>query len=339
MMMKKIFQLTAILFSFLCVAQFGYAQEEQTESLRERLARRQQEQQPQGATVPRLSVRAEKMNETQTKDLSNATWVREVYRVLDLGKGTNAALYYPVEPIGDRMNLFTMIFKLMAQGDLVAYNFLDGREVFNDENKVNFKDVLERLNIPYQQNGNTFIFNEMDIPSNEVLAYYVKEAWYFDQSNSVLDTKTIAICPVLLRQDDFDVISGKYPQFWIPYENLRPYAARMPIMTSDLNNAITKTVDDYFRMRLFEGEIYKTTNMENKILAEKYKTEEELKQAREKIEGELTSFEKSLWVVNDSINPQNTNTKKSNNNKPKTPKASKPKNTSSSPTYSARDRR
>lgn len=343
--MKKIFQISAILFGCLCLAQLSYGQE----SLRDRLAKKQAQQQggsQQSVTVPQLTVRAQKMNESQGQDLSNATWVREVYRFLDLTKGKNAALQYPVQPINNKMNLYTLIFKLMGDGNLIAYDFNNGQDVFTDDKIVNFKDVLERLEIPYQQNGVTFSYDEFSIPSNEVLGYYIKEAWYFDQSNSVVGVKTVAICPILFREEfmdgvelSSDVPAMRQPQFWVPYENIRPYAARMPIITSDLNNVQNKTVDDYFRMRLYDGEIYKTTNMENKILAEKYKTPEELKAAQEQIEKELVGFEKNLWVANDSINTNTTANNKTSNKKQKAPKASKPKNSGGSASFSARDRR
>lgn len=345
--MKNIYQIAALLICTLCFASFTYAQD-QPESLRDRLAKKQQQQQgttqDNGPKVPQLSVRAEMMNDTQTQDLSNATWIREVYRFLDLTKGKNAALFYPVQPVGNQMNFYTMIFKLMGDGNLVAYDWNNGKDLFVDKLQVNFGDVLERLEIPYQKNGNTYSYDEFSIPSNEALGYYIKEAWYFDQSNSVLGVKTVAICPVLFRQEYVDGIDLgadqglREPQFWIPYENIRPYAARMPIMASDKNNVMNKTIDDYFRMRLYEGEIYMTTNMENKILSQKYTTPEALKEAQEKIEGELKEFDKELWVLNDSINNLPVNNK-SKNNKTKVPKMSKPKNSSSGATYSARDRR
>jgi gliding motility associated protien GldN len=345
--MKKIYQIAALLICSLCFASLAYAQD-QPESLRDRLAKKQQQQQgtaqDNGPKVPQLSVRAEMMNDTQTQDLSNATWIREVYRFLDLTKGKNAALFYPVQPVGNQMNFYTMIFKLMGDGNLVAYDWNNGKDLFVDKLRVNFGDVLERLEIPYQKNGNAYSYDEFSIPSNEALGYYIKEAWYFDQSNSVLGVKTVAICPVLFRQEYVDGIDLgtdqglREPQFWIPYENIRPYAARMPIMASDKNNVMNKTIDDYFRMRLYEGEIYMTTNMENKVLSQKYTTPEALKEAQEKIEGELKEFDKELWVLNDSINNLPVNNK-SKNTKTKAPKMSKPKNSSSGATYSARDRR
>lgn len=339
--MKQIIKLTAVFATILCLGNVAQAQE-QTGSLRDRIANRQNQQQSsQGVNVPQLSVRAEMANQSQAQDLSHATWIREVYREIDLKEGRNGALLYPVQPTGSRMNLYTMIFKLMGEGKLVGYNFNRG-ENFDENTEENFKDVLERLEIPFKQNGNIFSYDEFSIPSNEVLKYYVKEAWYFDQSNSVLDVKVVAICPVLMREeflDDFS-IGGQampQPQFWIPYEQIRPYAARMPVMVSDKNNVMNKTIDDFFRLRLYDGDIYKTTNMENKFLTEIYKTPEELEEGRKQIEKELRQFDEQLWVINDSTKLQTDGKQKDKKVKPSKTKA--PKASSSSSAFSARDRR
>lgn len=339
--MKRFYQITIILLlSVFCLSSL-----QAQESLRERLAKRQQQEQ--GTTtesslkVPELSVRAEMMNDNQTQDLSNATWVREIYRFLDLTKGKNAALYYPEQPEKGKMNLFTMIFKLVEINKLPIYRWNNGNELFTDRMKENFGDILTKLEIPYQKNGENYVYDEFSIPNNEALGYYIKEAWYFDQSNSVLGVKTVAVCPVVIREEylsDESSMStaGRTPLFWIPYEFIRPYAARMPIMTSDKNNVMTKTIDDYFKLRLYEGEIYKTTNMENKLMVEKYKDPEAMKQAQKKIEGELDQFEKNLWVANDSITDNQSKAKSKNT---KASKVSKPKGGSSGTAYSARDRR
>lgn len=299
--MKHLF-LTIILIAG--VFQFVEAQDASDDglSLRERIARRQDataRQQQKG--LPQLSVRAENMNQSQTQDISNVPWMREIYRFLDLNEDKNASLYYPEFPIGDRMNLFTMMFKLLQSGEVEAYEYLTtGQELFVDQYKLKFKNLLDSYSIMYTEQNGVFTVEDMDIPSNEVLGYFVKEAWYFDQSNSVVDVKILALCPVIMRQDDFDAESTRYPLFWMPYENIRPYAARMPVMTSNLNNASTQTVDDYFRKRSFEGDIYKTTNMRNRTLAQMFPTDSLMKKEQNRIEDELKLFKKNLWIMSET---------------------------------------
>lgn len=302
-MRRLILSVTIILSGLFCMQAFAQ------ESVRDRIARKQA-QENKKQSLPELTIRAQNMNASQTQDISNAPWMREIYRFLDLDKDKNAPLYYPVSPIGDRMNLFTMMFKLLANGEVTAYEYLiDGRELFTEEYALNFKDLLDRFSIMYTEENGKYTVDDSDIPGNEVLGYYVKEAWYFDKSNSVVDIKTLAVCPVVFRQDDFGVETTRYPLFWMPYEEIRPYALRMPIMTSNLNNASNQTVDDFFRKHKFEGEIYKTTNMKNISLAQAFPNDSLRKKEEKRIEAQLKEFKDRLWAVNDSVSAEEENKK------------------------------
>ena len=50
----------------------------------------------------------------------DVAWRRDVYRTLDLTKDANAPVYYPVEPMGRQVNLFTYVFRLMLSGRIDA---------------------------------------------------------------------------------------------------------------------------------------------------------------------------------------------------------------------------
>ena len=251
---------------------------------------------------PALSVRAQTQYTGQINMPQEVTWKREIYRTLDLKQEKNSALYYPVEPIGDKMNLFTLIFKLIADGKIPAYEYhLDGTEALTADNKVKFKDVLDRFHILYQikkdgqPRDTLYSIDNSDIPSNEVLSYFIKEVWYFDQHSSTYNSKVVAICPVLHRSGDFSMDVTKYPMFWLDYTDLSPYLVRMNVMTSNLNNASNISLDDYFATRQFKGDIYKTTNMLNQTLAQYCTTDSAMVKEQKKIEGQLKAFEEHLW--------------------------------------------
>ena len=254
--------------------------------------------------IPELTVRAQDMNERMTQQVGNARWMRILYRQIDLTKEQNAPLYYPVQPMNGQMNLFTTIFHLVSEGKLAAYEYLDGYEDFSDSRRIVLKDMLDRFHIFYEEEqgkageGQIFSVNESDVPSADVRSYYVKEAWYFDQNNSVFDVKTLAICPILTSNGDIGETT--MAMFWIPYENLRPYINTSYIMTSNNNNAMTFTLDDYFRRRMFEGEIIKTQNLMNQPLQAYCPTPDSLKREQDRIEGQLVAFEKSLWLQPDT---------------------------------------
>ncbi|MDR3127276.1 MAG: gliding motility protein GldN [Tannerellaceae bacterium] len=256
---------------------------------------------------PLLSVRAKELNERMTQEIGNAGWIRTIYREIDLSKDANAPLYYPIRPLNGSKNLFTIIFQLLSEGRIEAFKYEDGYEAFDETHRINFKeDVLDRAYIFYEEvppkrpgDAPSFLINENDIPSADVLRYYIKEAWYFDRNNSLFDVKTLALCPILTTAGDFSD-SRTTPLFWLPYENLRPYITDAFLMTSNLNNAKLYTMDDYFRRRMFQGDIIKTENLMNKTLQEYFPQEDSLALARDSIEKQLVSFGKSLWVQPDT---------------------------------------
>ena len=55
-------------------------------------------------------------------------------------------------------------------------------------------------------------------------------------------------------------------------------------MTSNLNNAATMSVDDYFTMNMYHGKIYKTTNMLGKTLAQYCSNDSALSAEQKKID-------------------------------------------------------
>lgn len=256
------------------------------------------------SSIPELTVRAQDMNERMTQEVGNARWMRVLYRQIDLTKEKNTPLYYPVTPMNGQMNLFSTIFTLISEGKIEAYQYEDGYEDFSEGNRIDLKKVLDSFGIYYEEiagkgsEGSELVINENDIPSESVRAYYIKEAWYFDQNNSVFDIKTLAICPIMTTAGDVGELT--MPMFWIPYESIRPYVNTSYIMTSNINNAMTFTIDDYFRRRMFEGDIIKTQNLMNQPLQAYCPTPDSLKREQENIEGQLVAFEKALWFQPDT---------------------------------------
>ena len=90
-------------------------------------AKRKAEQKAAATTSGAISTRAQISFPVQTRMAEDVVWRRDIYRELDLHDDANASLYYPVEPMGNQVNLFTYIFKLMMTGNIKAYEYrLDG---------------------------------------------------------------------------------------------------------------------------------------------------------------------------------------------------------------------
>lgn len=283
--MKKII----LLLMLVGLAQGAFAQPE---------ARRQAQRKAQNkSNANDMTTRAQIMFPTAASMDEDVVWRRDIYRELDLNEDANAPLYYPVEPLGSQVNLFTYIFKLMMQGRIKAYQYkLDGNESFNADDVVKPKTFLDNYHIYYEKDaqGRTHLDNS-DIPSKEVKSYYIKETTYYDQHTATFHTKVLALCPIMTRDDDFGDGGNKYPLFWVKYDDLAPFLSKQQIMTSNLNNAATMSIDDYFLRNQYKGKIYKTNNMLGKTLAQYCSSDSAMSKEQKKIEAELAAFEKNLW--------------------------------------------
>ncbi|MBR6640293.1 MAG: gliding motility protein GldN [Muribaculaceae bacterium] len=239
--------------------------------------------------------------ETPMSD-ADLSWMRVIYRQLDLTNDKNAPLYYPEEPTADQESMFRIIMRLLANNQVAAYEYLDGREVFTDQYRIKVKDMLERFHILYTEaKGSTeknpkFTIEESDVPANEVLSYYLLERWVFDSRSNRMKTTVEAICPVLHRAGDFGGEPIKYPMFWIKFDVLRPYLTQQYIFVDDDNNLPKYTYDDFFQLAMYEGDIYKTRNLKNKSMMQLYPDPDDLKRAQDSIQNRLEKFEDKLWV-------------------------------------------
>ncbi len=237
----------------------------------------------------------------------DVVWRRDVYRQLDLMSDKNAPLYYPVEPSAGQMNLFTYLFDLLLTGKITAYEYrLDGNESFTQRDKVDVKELMNRYHIYYEEQNGRPRVNASDIPSAEVSRFYIKESSSFDQKTSTFHTKVVALCPVLMRGDDFGGEITPYPLFWLKYDDISTYLTHHTMMASNYNNVTNMTAADYFSMNLYDGKIYKTNNLQGKVLANYCKTDSAMADEQKRIEKQLSDFEKHIWGHEDSVKADST---------------------------------
>ena len=126
--------------------------------------------------------------------------------------------------------------------------------------------------------------------------YYLKESAYYDQANASFRVKVLALCPVMMRDDDWGGEATQYPLFWVKYADLEPYLTRQTMMASSLNNAATMSMDDYFTLNMYRGNIYKTNNAQGKTLIQLCDGDTtKLSAEQKRIEKELEAFRKNLF--------------------------------------------
>ena len=318
-----------------------------------------------------ITDRMQSFYEVKEKSDADLEWMRVIYRSLEMKEDANTCLFYPEEPNQDGQSLFFIIMRLLIDGKINAYEYLDGREMFTDQYKVKVKDILDRYGIIYTNaKGSTeknprYAVEDSDIPGVEVLNYYIIERYEFDRVSTTVKRRVEAICPVLHRASEWGGEAVRYPMFWVKLSDIRPNLAQQYVFTDDSNNLPRYNYDDYFLRNMYKGEIYKTKNLRNKTLMQLYPDPDDLKHAQDSIEARLNSFDSNLWVPSreelqaraeaaaaadttevaiksrDSKKKESPSVKRSTKRSQKTTKAKQPKTTKvkSSATRSVRNRK
>ncbi len=293
----KLFRKVFLLATVAACAVAGVAQVENAGGVRKRSERDKK-------STPREGEVSQRMQDFYTaKEPHDAdiSYMREIYRQLDLNVPENTPLYYPEDVVDGQKNLFRLILGLVVDGKIPAYEYLDGREAFTDQYKVKVAEMLDRFGIYYTHGkGGTernpkFVIEEADVPTGQVLTYYIIEKWEFDRRSNRMKTRVEAICPVLNRMGDFGG-EAKYPMFWVKYDQLRPYLAQQYVFLTDDNNLPQYSLDDYFNLGMYKGDIYKTRNLRNLSMVQMYPDPDDLARAQDSIDRRLREYGKDLWV-------------------------------------------
>lgn len=254
------------------------------------------------------SVRQQVFDQYQKESQEATPWQHVVYREIDMTKEQNASLYFPTEPQDGLTNMFNVLVKALANGELTAYEYLDGRELFTEKYKLNVKSLFDKHEIFYQEeaakgrNGvTTYLVEDIDIPSAEVLSYYVKERWEFDQKHSRYTPRIICVCPVLHRAGDMGDQKQRYPLFWVNFEDIRPLLRQHLVVSSGMNTAARYTMEEFFTLYQYDGTIYKDQNLRGLTLQQQYPDPDSLKLRQQELDKQLRGFGDSIWVSNEPV--------------------------------------
>ena len=279
----------------------------------------------QSSSLPGLDMSKNKIMASPSVSADDITWQRDVFRMLDLNDSKNAPLYFPPQPDGERQNLFSLLFENVALGKLKVYDYLDGKEVFTEDYQVKFNELLDRFWIPYEKEPDPkspqdtlYKVETVDIPSNEVTLYYIKESYYLDQRTSSVKRKVLCFCPVLVREDETGE-TRRYPLFWVPFDQARQLLSTHSLSTSNYNAASRMTIYDYFMRHQYKGDIYKVYNLQNQNIMNYCTTPEEIAAEQARLEKELDMMLNGLWEEShkEAIERENAAKEEENQKKPK----------------------
>lgn len=244
---------------------------------------------------------AQRLQTAETSD-ADKMWMRVIYRDIQLDNPKNTPLYFPEELVDGQENLFRIIMRLLADNQIPAYEYLDGKEIFTDQYRIKVADMLNRFYILYtpakgsSEKNPKFTIDESDVPANEVLSYFLLERYEFDSRTNKTRRIVEAICPVLHRSGDFGGEAVRYPMFWVKMDDIRPYIAQQYIFIDDDNNLPKYTYADYFARNMYDGDIYKTRNLANKSMMQLFPDPDDRQRAQDSIQNRLDNFGGNLWV-------------------------------------------
>jgi gliding motility associated protien GldN len=218
---------------------------------------------------------------------------KRVWRVIDLKEKMNLPLRYPIGRIKDRKSFINVIMDAVVEGSLTAYKPNDDEFTF-PMTKAEVDGIGGAgVDTPYNLVPQVIT---KEFSREKVIAYRLKEDWFFDKQRSVMDVRIIGIAPLMYDEDDQGNIregAQKKPLFWIYYPEARKIFANAEVFNR-LNDAERRSFEDIFTKRVFSSYITKESNVYDRRI-EDYKTGLDALLEAQKVKEDLINFEHDLW--------------------------------------------
>lgn len=239
---------------------------------------------------------------------------RTTWEMIDLDERINFPLYFPVDTasIGkDRRSLFQVLLNGIKSGkitEVYADEYFNTKKSLSDMSS-SFKYIdtaqagFDEINTDLEayKSGKKVLdrqfVNEMELSAQDITGFKVKGFWYFDNRQSELKYRMLAICPVApeareIGKDNADVID----LFWIYFPAVRDVLHEAKAFNPK-NSAMPITFDHLLNSRRFSGEIYKEDNVYgDRQVADYMKENAQLQLLEsERIKDKIRDFEQDMW--------------------------------------------
>lgn len=232
---------------------------------------------------------------------ADVMWSKRIWRVIDLNEKMNLAMRYPIGKVHDRKSLIDLLIDAIKEGSLTAYSSDDDEftlpvtmDAVSAKGGARTDTVkMQRPDPPYDE-YDTIIKREFS--PEKVIAFRVKEDWFFDKQRSVMDVRIIGIAPLVYDVDEKGATrpgNVKKPLFWIYYPEVRKLLANAESFNRE-NDSERRSFDDIFQKRLFSSYIYKVSNVYDRRIEDYAQGIHALLES-EKIKNEITNFEHDMW--------------------------------------------
>ena len=231
-------------------------------------------------------------------DEETIEWRQDIYKEIYLEKPHNTGLYSGANQEDGTTGLFAKIFELSIAKKIDLYKYeIDGNERLTKRNQTNIKTILDDFHINYTSENDVITINKSDIPYAEVTTFYLKEATYYDAVNSTFSTRVIALCPVIIMEDEFSDEPVRYPLFWVKYEQLEKYLHDIYTIPDYRNIARKIPMAEYFALNLYDGDVYKVYNAYGSVLSQQHSNDTALNAERKAIIEKMERMKRSTFNI------------------------------------------